>query len=496
MEQGAIEPKGTADIDNSSSYKKIIIVAAIAAGIQFGWALQLSLLTPYVQQLGVSHTWSAFIWLCGPLSGLIVQPTVGYYSDRCTSRFGRRRPFIVAGAISVAAAVFLIGFAADIGHSLGDQLTKPTKPRAVAIFVVGFWVLDVANNMLQGPCRALLADMSCTNQKKMRVANGFFSFFMGVGNVLGYAAGSNSSLYKLLPFTITEACDAYCANLKTCFLIDIVLLLTITTAAVLLVSERPYENAMDNETEPFFGQLCGALKRLSKPMWVLLLVTALNWIGWFPFIMYDTDWMGAEVYGGKPQGTPEQEKNYDLGVRAGALGLMVNSFVLGFTALGIEPISRVVGGLRWVWGIVNVVLAICMGCTVAVTKAAEKWRAVHGGLALPPPGVKGGAFAIFAILGVPLSVTYSVPFALASIFSLSSNAGQGLSLGILNLFIVIPQFFVSAVSGPLDAALGGGNLPAFVMGGIAAAVSAVCAMFLLPDPPPETHVAVTMGAGH
>lgn len=132
---------------------QLIVVATIAGGIQFGWALQLSLLTPYVQQLGVPHAWASFIWLCGPISGLLVQPIVGHFSDHCKSRFGRRRPFIVSGAALVIVAVILIGFAADIGHQTGDKLDEETKPRAVAIFVVGFWILDVANNMLQGPCR-------------------------------------------------------------------------------------------------------------------------------------------------------------------------------------------------------------------------------------------------------------------------------------------------------------------------------------------------------
>ncbi|KAL6182340.1 hypothetical protein ACLB2K_043763 [Fragaria x ananassa] len=131
-----------------SSKMKMILVSSIAAGVQFGWALQLSLLTPYVQQLGVPHKWSSAVWLCGPISGLVVQPIVGYYSDRCKSRFGRRRPFIVAGVALVAIAVFLIGYAADIGVACGDSLDKLTKPRAVAVFVVGFWMLDVSNYSL------------------------------------------------------------------------------------------------------------------------------------------------------------------------------------------------------------------------------------------------------------------------------------------------------------------------------------------------------------
>ncbi|KAK4348603.1 hypothetical protein RND71_031358 [Anisodus tanguticus] len=79
-------------------------------------------------------------------------------SDKCTSRFGRRRPFIFAGAVSIMIAVLIIGFSADIGWLLGDR--GEMKVRAIAAFIVGFWLLDVANNMTQGPCRALLADLT------------------------------------------------------------------------------------------------------------------------------------------------------------------------------------------------------------------------------------------------------------------------------------------------------------------------------------------------
>lgn len=141
--------------------RTLLRVASVSCGIQFGWALQLSLLTPYVQELGIPHAWASIIWLCGPISGLFVQPLVGQFSDRCTSRFGRRRPFIVAGAVSIVFSVLIIGFAADIGWMLGDSGdTGEIKIRAVVAFVIGFWVLDVANNMTQGPCRALLADLT------------------------------------------------------------------------------------------------------------------------------------------------------------------------------------------------------------------------------------------------------------------------------------------------------------------------------------------------
>ncbi|XP_030550824.1 sucrose transport protein SUC2-like [Rhodamnia argentea] len=481
---------------------KIIVVSSIAAGVQFGWALQLSLLTPYVQQLGVPHAWSSFMWLCGPISGLVVQPTVGYFSDRTTNRFGRRRPFIVAGAGFVAVAVFLIGFSADLGHRAGDSLHTPMKPRAVAIYVIGFWMLDVANNMLQGPCRAFLADLSANNHKRMRVANAFFSFFMAVGNVTGYGVGTINNLHKFLPFTTTVACDIYCANLKTSFLIDVVVLLVVTITAVTLVKETvvplPKELANGDAAPmtPFGKEVTAAFKNLTKPMWLLYLMTALNWIAWFPFILYDTDWMGLEVYGGKAHGTGEQKRVYDLGVHAGALGLMLNSVVLAFFSLLIEPVGKLVGGLKTWWALVNIVLAIGLFCTIPVTRMAKAYRATHG-MVPPPAHIKGGALGIFSVLGIPLSVTYSVPFALASIYSSTAGAGQGLSLGIVNIAVCVPQMIVAAVSGRLDQAFGGGNLPAFIMGGIAAVVSSLVALFVLPNPPSQASVPVLIaGGGH
>ncbi|CAM8983159.1 unnamed protein product [Rhodiola kirilowii] len=478
-----------------SPLKVIIMVASIAAGVQFGWALQLSLLTPYVQLLGVPHQWASFIWLCGPISGLVVQPIVGYHSDRCTSRFGRRRPFIASGAALVGVAVFLIGYAADIGHRAGDLLEKKTKPRAVAVFVVGFWILDVANNMLQGPCRALLADLSGDDPKKTRTANSLFSFFMAVGNVLGYAAGSYTKLFKIFPFTATTACDMYCANLKSCFFISIALLATVTVIALVLVKEEqfvpdPKQPEKVNRV-PLVGNLYAALREMKKPMWILMLVTCLNWIAWFPFFLYNTDWMGKEVYGGAV-GTSA----YDKGVRAGSLGLMLNAIVLGVVSLLLEPVARRIG-VKKLWGGVNFVLAICLAFTLLVTKMAEAGRKFDAnGLVLPPSaGVKGGALALFSALGIPLAVTYSLPFALASIFCNSAGAGQGLSIGVLNLAIVLPQMFVSVTSGGLDALFGGGNLPAFLAGAIAAAVSGLLALTLLPTPPPD-FVSTTQSAPH
>ncbi|KAL3641366.1 general substrate transporter [Castilleja foliolosa] len=476
---------------NHGSILHMVLVASIAAGVQFGWALQLSLLTPYTQLLGVAHQWAAIVWLCGPISGLLVQPIVGYHSDKCTSRFGRRRPFIGIGVVLVAIAVFLIGYAADMGHSFGDDIHKTPKPRAVLVFVIGFWILDVANNLIQGPCRALLADLSGGDAKRISTANALFSFFMAVGNVLGYAAGSYTKLYKVFPFTITSACGVYCANLKSCFFISIALLLTVTIIAFAVVREIPFSVSQKQMVEDKKISLIGALKGLPRSMWLLMLVTCLNWIAWFPFLLFDTDWMGREVYGGKVG-----EDMYDRGVRAGSLGLMLNAIVLGFASLGVQALATGIGRVKKLWGGVNFILAIGLCMTILVTKLAAEARARAGvDSMVPPPGIKAGALSIFAVLGIPLAVTFSLPFAMASIYSSDNGSGQGLSLGLLNLAIVVPQMIVSVSSGPLDQAFGGGNLPAFVMGAVAAFISALCALFILPAPTSDAASTSSMAIG-
>lgn len=386
-----------------SPYWKIIVVASIAAGVQFGWALQLSLLTPYVQQLGVPHMWASFIWLCGPISGLVVQPVVGFFSDHSTNRLGRRRPFIIAGALLVGASVILIGFAADLGHSTGDRLDRPMKPRAVGIFVVGFWVLDVANNMLQGPCRAFLADLSAGDHKRIAAANIFFAFFMAVGNVAGYGLGTVSKLHRFLPFTKTVACDIYCANLKTLFLVDIVLLAAIVCTALTLVGEVPLVIEKKG-WGAFFAQFSGAFKNLTGPIYILYGVTALNWIGWFPFILYNTDWVGLQIYGGKPQGTLNEKNIYDAGVRTGSLGLLLQSVVLAVAALSSEQLTKhtKISERKW-WGMVNLLLTLCLALTFPVTHAAERFHSSHG-LVSPPKNIKDYTLTIFSVTGIPLAV--------------------------------------------------------------------------------------------
>ncbi|KAL5080855.1 hypothetical protein RYX36_009276 [Vicia faba] len=131
--------------------------------------------------------------------------------------------------------------------------------------------------------------------------------------------------------------------------------------------------------------------------------------------------------------------------------------------------------------------------TIVITKAAQHERRVSDGNT-PSAEIKAASFVFFAILEIPLAINFSVPFALASIYSSATGVGQGLSLGVLNFAIVLPQMIVSALSGPWDSLFGGGNLPAFVVGAVAAAISSVLAVIILSTPKP-TDVAKASIAG-
>ncbi|GJY96962.1 hypothetical protein Tco_0513872 [Tanacetum coccineum] len=166
------------------------------------------------------------------------------------------------------------------------------------------------------------------------------------------------------------------------------------------VSEDPFvQEPVDENSSTkqlvFFGEMGAALKELSRPKWILLLITCLNWIAWFPFLLFDTNWIGKEVCRGK--------------VGEGQAGETL------------QPRPRC--GVKRLWGGVNFLLAVCLAMTVLVTKMAKSSREfttlADGTTIIQPPssGVKSGALAIFV-------VTSSVPCALASIFSNNSGAGQ------------------------------------------------------------------------
>ncbi|KAM7484343.1 hypothetical protein LguiA_000352 [Lonicera macranthoides] len=534
--------------NNTTSLFKLILSCTIAAGVQFGWALQLSLLTPYIQTLGIGHAFSSFIWLCGPITGLVVQPCVGIWSDKCMSKYGRRRPFILVGSIMISIAVIIIGFSADIGYILGDSKEhcstfKGTRTRAAIVFIIGFWMLDLANNTVQGPARALLADLAGPDQRNS--ANAIFCSWMAVGNILGFSAGASGKWHRWFPFLMTRACCEACGNLKAAFLVAVLFLTFCTLVTLNYAKEVPLtqkqaghisdsapllddpqqngfdlsksktnEQSVDNASEKRSGggyeavsnlkhengnvegdqvesfndspgavlvNLLTSLRHLPPAMHSVLIVMALTWLSWFPFFLFDTDWMGREVFHGDPKGDISEVKAYDQGVREGAFGLLLNSVVLGISSFLIEPMCQWMGARR-VWAMSNFIVFGSMACTAVISLISVREYTQGIQHVIVGSGViKIASLVVFALLGLPLAITYSVPFSVTAELTADSGGGQGLAIGVLNLAIVVPQMIVSLGAGPWDALFGGGNIPAFVLASISALAAGIIAIRKLPN---------------
>lgn len=145
-------------------------------GIQFGFALQNANVSRIFQTLGASMDDIPVLWIAAPLTGLIVQPIVGYLSDRTWTRLGRRRPYFLIGAVLATLALFFMP-------------NSPTLWIAAGLL----WVLDASINISMEPFRAFVGDQLPTSQR----AGGYAmqSFFIGVGSVIA----------SLLPWLLAQA---------------------------------------------------------------------------------------------------------------------------------------------------------------------------------------------------------------------------------------------------------------------------------------------------
>lgn len=189
--------------------------------------------------------------------------------------------------------------------------------------------------------------------------------------------------------------------------------------------------------------------------------------------------MGREVYHGDPKGDAAKVQAYDEGVREGAFGLLLNSVVLGISSFLIEPMCKWLGS-RLVWALSNFVVFASMAGTAVITLISVKQSGGNQEIVGENEAIKNASLVIFAILGLPLAITYSVPFSVTAELTADTGGGQGLAIGVLNLAIVIPQMVVSLGAGPWDALFGGGNVPAFVLASVSALAAGVFAWLKLP----------------
>jgi maltose/moltooligosaccharide transporter len=146
-------------------------------GIQFGFALQNANVSRIFETLGAKVDEIPILWIAGPVSGLLVQPVIGYLSDKTWNRLGRRKPYFLIGAILASLAL----------------LVMPNSP--TLWFAAGMlWIMDASINVTMEPMRAFVGDMLPDEQRTTGFA--VQTFFIGASSVIG----------SLLPYILTRFC--------------------------------------------------------------------------------------------------------------------------------------------------------------------------------------------------------------------------------------------------------------------------------------------------
>ncbi|XP_077384109.1 solute carrier family 45 member 4-like isoform X2 [Festucalex cinctus] len=162
-----------------------VMHGAVMFGREFCYAMETALVTPVLLQIGLPEQYYSLTWFLSPILGLIFTPVMGSASDRCTLRWGRRRPFILALCIGVMFGMALFLNGSLIGLSIGDR--PSSQPMGIILTVLGVVVLDFCADACDGPIRAYLLDVADTEEQDM--ALNIHAFSAGLGGALGYMLG-------------------------------------------------------------------------------------------------------------------------------------------------------------------------------------------------------------------------------------------------------------------------------------------------------------------
>ena len=156
-------------------------------GLQFAWQMRIILSGPVTEDLGADPFIFGLIWLAGPFTGMVVQPIIGALSDKTASPFGRRRPYLLGGALLSAVALWALPNSELITNYIGAFLHLRLPEISALLFAaIMIWILDACVNIAQGPYRALVPDVVPPEQHS--IANSYISLAIGLGSV--FAAGT------------------------------------------------------------------------------------------------------------------------------------------------------------------------------------------------------------------------------------------------------------------------------------------------------------------
>lgn len=417
-------------------------------GIQAGFALQNANASRILQAYGADVHELPNFWLVAPIIGMIVQPIIGHYSDRTWNRFGRRKPYFLAGAISAAFGMMLMPNAGVLATALP----------AVLMGAGMLMLMDASFNIAMEPFRALVADKLPSEQR----TEGFSAqtVLIGIGAVVGsflpwfltnVTGISNTAPTGLIP-----------PNVRYAFYIGAGFFLLAILRTVMTTSEYPPEvqrqfsgGEVIEEHKGGLSSIVSDIVNMPSTMRKLGLVQFFSWFGLFSMWVFTTPAIAHHVYGCAIDDNTSARYN-EAGDWTGIIFGIYNA-VSAIYALFLPKIAQKYGRKR-----THALSLLCGGLGLISIYFAP-----------------GPNFLILSMIGVGIAWASILAMPYAILAGALPVHKMGVYMGIFNFFITIPQIVSGIINRPIvKFAFGNNAIYAILMAGVffllaAASVSTV-----------------------
>ncbi|KAI0383966.1 MFS general substrate transporter [Hypomontagnella monticulosa] len=282
---------GQPSIKGSTEAVRMSLLTLNTVGITFVWGVEQTYCTPYLLSLGLTKSKTSLVWIAGPLSGLIVQPIVGALADESTSKWGRRRPFIVVGAVLSALCLLTLGFTKEmVAYFVPDE--KAAQTLTISMAVLAIYAVDFSINAVMSAARSLVVDTLPID--KQQTGSAWGSRMSAIGHGIAYATGA-IDLPSLLG---TSLGDTQFKQLTVIAALGLVFTCFVTAWAVterVLIAPR-HDPRKDEGGFKVVSQIWSTIVHLPPRIRAICMAQFWAWIGWFPFLFYSTTWIGETYF--------------------------------------------------------------------------------------------------------------------------------------------------------------------------------------------------------
>lgn len=387
-------------------------------GLQFAWQMRIILSAPVTENLGADPFIYGLIWLAGPFTGMVVQPLIGALSDKTKSRFGRRRPYLLGGAIIASLALWLFPNSGNIANFLGLS-SFPWAGLLIAAIMI--WVIDACINIAQGPYRALIPDV--VPQEQHSLANSYISLAIGLGSVV--AAATAPVLKIVFHYQMSISAQFIMAALA------FTLAMTWTCLTIheknTLKSDNEILRSAQNVNEAGFWQSMKEFFALSPEVSKICIMQFFTWIGMMCMMIFFTNFAIHTVYS-----VPDLTK---LAADVQAQFLPAQTSATNYSSICFAIFNLVcfliavpIGFLAGKFGNKKVHIISLLSMVAAYI--------IMGVFKTSPVIVAAG----MALSGIGWASVCALPFAMLSRYIKPGTEGS--VMGIFNIFIAGPQVFV------------------------------------------------------